>query len=117
MGVRAVNEKRKSSAAGAARRTRKDGRSVIFKPIAWFAVICLVVYSVIVIISQQVQIVELRQEREEITAAMTEMRRRNDEYTRLLASDNESEYMEKIAIEKLGYAYPDERRFYVVEKH
>ena len=112
-----MNEKRKSSAAGAARRTRKDGRSIVFKPVAWFAVVCLVVYSIIVIISQQVQIVQLRQERAEITATMTEMRRRNDEYTRLLASDNESEYMEKIAIEKLGYAYPDERRFYVVEKH
>ena len=36
-------------------------------------------------------------------------------YDWLKAKD--TEYMEKIAIEKLGYAYPDERRFYVVEAH
>lgn len=112
-----MNEKRKSSAVGAARRTRKGDKSVVFKPVAWFTALCVLVYSVIVIISQQVQIVQLRQEREEISADMTEAQRLNDEYHRLLASDNESEYMEKIAIEKLGYAYPDERRFYVVEKH
>lgn len=110
-----MNEKRKSSAAVAARRTRREERSVFFKPAVWFAAICLVIYSLFTIFSQQVQIVQLRQEREEISAHMTEARRLNDEYTRLLASDNEAEYMEKIAIEKLGYAYPDERRFYVVE--
>ncbi len=112
-----MNEKRKTSAADAARRTRKDGKSVLFKPLVWFAGVCLVIYSLFTIVSQQVQIVQLRQEKEEISAHMTEARRLNDEYTRLLASDNESEYMEKIAIEKLGYAYPDERRFYVVEAH
>lgn len=26
--------------------------------------------------------------------------------------DDERTYMERIAMEKLGYAYPDERRFY-----
>lgn len=112
-----MNEKRKSPAAGAARRARKDGKSVLFKPLVWFAAVCLVIYSLFMIVSQQVQIVQLRQEKEEISAHMTEARRLNDEYTRLLASDNEAEYMEKIAIEKLGYAYHDERRFYVVEAH
>ena len=36
----------------------------------------------------------------------------NDEYASILAEDDERAYMEKIAIEVLGFAYPNERRFY-----
>lgn len=36
----------------------------------------------------------------------------NAELQRILDSDDISEYMEKIAQEEYGYAYPDERRFY-----
>ncbi|MCM1505791.1 MAG: hypothetical protein NC177_01470 [Ruminococcus flavefaciens] len=36
----------------------------------------------------------------------------NTEIQRVLESDDISEYMEKVAVEERGYAYPDERRFY-----
>ena len=36
----------------------------------------------------------------------------NAELQRVLSSDDLKEYMEKVALEKRGYAYPDERRFY-----
>ena len=36
----------------------------------------------------------------------------NMELQRVLESDDLSDYMEKVAIEERGYAYPDERRFY-----
>ncbi len=36
----------------------------------------------------------------------------NMELERVLESDDLSDYMEKIAIEERGYAYPNERRFY-----
>ncbi len=36
----------------------------------------------------------------------------NEDLKRTLESDDLSEYMEKIALEERGYAYPDERRFY-----
>ncbi len=36
----------------------------------------------------------------------------NMELQRTLDSDDISAYMEKVAIEERGYAYPDERRFY-----
>jgi hypothetical protein len=36
----------------------------------------------------------------------------NEELQKILDSDDISEYMEKVALEKYGYAYPDERRFY-----
>ena len=37
-----------------------------------------------------------------------------EEYNRLLSSGDEAEYMERVAVEQLGYAYPNERRFYIV---
>ena len=79
-----------------------------------FAVAALVVYSGVIIISQQAQIAQLRKESDAINKKITAAKQLNDEYTRLLSSDDEAEYMEKIAIEKLGYAYPNERRFYIV---
>ncbi len=36
----------------------------------------------------------------------------NSELQRVLESDDMSAYMEKVAVEERGYAYPDERRFY-----
>ena len=36
----------------------------------------------------------------------------NEELQKILDSDDISGYMEKVALEKYGYAYPDERRFY-----
>ena len=94
----------------AAKKNPKPKRSRFVKLLTIFAVAALVVYSGVIIISQQAQIAQLRKESDAINAA----KQLNDEYTRLLSSDNEAEYMEKIAIEKLGYAYPNERRFYIV---
>ena len=36
----------------------------------------------------------------------------NAELQRVLDSDDKDAYMEKVALEERGYAYPDERRFY-----
>ncbi len=82
---------------------------------ASFAAFSLIIYSVVTIISQQVQIAKLRQEEKEINERMSEARQLNDEYSRLLSSEDEDAYMEMIAVERLGYAYPEERRFYIVE--
>ncbi len=106
---------RNAAPGAAAKAVGKRKMPGIFKALAVLAAFVLIVYSVITIISQQVQIAGLRQEKKEIDARMTEARRLNDEYTRLLSNEDEEEYMEMIAVEKLGYAYPDERRFYVVQ--
>jgi cell division protein FtsL len=92
----------------------KPKRSRFVKLLTIFAVAALVVYSGVTIISQQAQIAQLRKESDAINKKITAAKQLNDEYTRLLSSDDEAEYMEKIAIEKLGYAYPNERRFYIV---
>lgn len=84
--------------------------------IAFAAVLCLIIYAVFNIISQQAQIAELKKQSEELSAQITEQEQKNDEYIRLLRSGDEAEYMERIAVEQLGYAYPGERRFYIVEQ-
>ena len=96
----------------AAKKNPKPKRSRFVKLLTIFA--ALVVYSGVIIISQQAQIAQLRKESDAINKKITAAKQLNDEYTRLLSSDDEAEYMEKIAIEKLGYAYPNERRFYIV---
>lgn len=84
--------------------------------ITFIAAACLIVYAVVTVISQQAEIDRLRKQGEELELRITEQEQRNDEYNRLLSAGDEAEYMERIALEQLGYAYPNERRFYIVEK-
>ena len=100
----------------AAEKNPKPKKSRFVKLLTIFAVAALVVYSGVTIISQQAQIAQLKKQSDAIEKKITAAKQLNDEYTRLLSSDDEAEYMEKIAIEKLGYAYPNERRFYIVNK-
>ncbi len=41
-----------------------------------------------------------------------ELRAENTSYESIINEDDERAYMERIAIDVLGYAYPSERRFY-----
>ena len=100
--------------AQAVRQPKSHSR--LARVLAYIAVFCLIIYAVFNIISQQAQIAELKKQSEELSAQITEQEQRNDEYNRLLKSGDETEYMERIAVEQLGYAYPNERRFYIVEK-
>ncbi|MGN0623169.1 MAG: septum formation initiator family protein [Oscillospiraceae bacterium] len=93
----------------------KEKKSRVIKLLTAAAVFCLIIYSVFTIISQQAQIAQLKKQSEDLSAKITEAKQQNDEYIRVLSSDDEAEYIERIAIERLGYAYPNERRFYVVD--
>lgn len=77
------------------------------------AALLFCVYAVVDIISQQDEIEQLEQETEMMSAKIEEAKQLNDEYDQLLSYDEE-EFMKRIAVEQLGYAYPNERRFYVV---
>lgn len=41
-----------------------------------------------------------------------ELEAQNEEYQRILSSDDVNAYMEMQAIDNMNYAYPNERRFY-----
>ena len=78
--------------------------------------ILVLVYSVGLIIQTQADIAEQKTQIEKLRAEINETREANDEYQRILNTDDEEEYMFTVAVEKLGYAYPRERRFYAKPK-
>lgn len=55
---------------------------------------------------------EKEKELSKIQAEIDAYEAENTELQRVLESDDISDYMEKVAVEERGYAYPDERRFY-----
>lgn len=90
----------------------KKKKSLVSK-ITTIAVVVFLIYALYLVISQQAEINEQQKQLANIKSQITVAKQENDEYTRLLSGEDESEYMKKIAIERYGYAYPDERRFYV----
>lgn len=76
----------------------------------------VLIYSVGYIIRTQADIAEQKMQIEKLNQEITETRQENDEYRRILNTTDEDEYMFTVAVEKLGYAYPRERRFYAQTK-
>ena len=95
--------------------SRKPGIITRFKGlISSLAIFAFFVAGIGVVIYQQADLVEQREQTEIMQDQLYDIQAQNDELNRILNSDNEQEYMERIAIERLGYAYPGERRFYVM---
>ena len=101
--------------AKGALKTRAGKKATLASRIGAFAVIVFVVYAVIVIISTEAEMKELEAVLDSLRNQITLAHQENDEYERLLSSEDKNAYMEMIAIEKLGYAYPNEKRFYIKE--
>lgn len=64
------------------------------------------------VFSDMLEYNEKEAELEELKLIAEQLEAENAEYESILSEEDERTYMERIAIEKLGYAYPDERRFY-----
>lgn len=92
----------------------RKGFLMQFKNLAILALMC---YALIIFVSQQVQLSEKSQELQKINEKVEIAQQTSDEYMRLLNMTDEREYMERIAIERLGYAYPNERRFYDLSRN
>lgn len=76
----------------------------------------LLVYAVVMWISQRAKVDELTKQNEEIEAQIVLTQQQCDEYNRILSTDDQNAYMERIAIEKYGYGYPGEKRYYFTSK-
>lgn len=72
----------------------------------------LIIGCAALIITTEKDCAEKQQELVAIEAKIEAYEAENMELQRTLDSDDISAYMEKVAIEERGYAYPDERRFY-----
>jgi len=84
---------------------KKASKSRLLK----IAVSLFMVYVVYSIVMQQLEIRERKMTLESVQQQCQEQSEMNKEVERLLAMSADKAYIERIAREKLGYAYPDEK--------
>ncbi|MDD2956063.1 MAG: septum formation initiator family protein [Oscillospiraceae bacterium] len=72
------------------------------------AVSFFAVYVAYAMIAQQAEIKERSEELAAVEALIMQQEEKNKDAERLLTLGDDEEYIERIAKEKLGYAYPDE---------
>ncbi|MDE5859664.1 MAG: hypothetical protein K2H23_04685 [Oscillospiraceae bacterium] len=91
---------------------KKTAGNPVMKMIAAVAGIAFVLYCVSSIVLTQAEIAEKKQELAVLTEKAEKLELANDEYQSILAEEDEAAFMERYATDVLGYAYPNERRFY-----
>ena len=79
--------------------------------IAKLAVVVMSAYLLVSLISGQLQVSQKRAQLEEMSAKVEVLAQQNAELERLMSTDDENAYIERMAREKLGYARPEERIF------
>ena len=78
------------------------------------ATLSFLCYAVTTLISNQVEISQKKQSLRDIQSQKIVQQQENDELERLLTAEDDGEYIERSAREKLGYAYYDARVYYAV---
>ncbi len=76
-----------------------------------FFMLCFVGYVAISLIGMQVEVTAKRRQLLALQQSIEQQKRINAETERLLNGENDEEYIERVARDKLGYAYPDEKIF------
>lgn len=94
------------------RKPGKAKRRGIFDLIATLTAVVAVIACFISFIIAQAKHADMKKELDSINKKTAELEAENVELQRVLEDDDMNAYMEKVAIEKMNYAYPDERRYY-----
>lgn len=90
-------------------------RSGFVRVAAFSAFILLAVFVVVSIVSSNMKISDYQAQYEELVAQTSAVEDSNDEIRRYLDEDADmDEYIENMARDKLDYARPDERVYYIV---
>ncbi|MDE5793046.1 MAG: septum formation initiator family protein [Oscillospiraceae bacterium] len=76
------------------------------------ALVMFVIFCAVSIVTTQNAVVEKKKELAQLEEEVEVLSAQNEELAELIASDDIGKYMEKLAIESAGYAYPDEKRYY-----
>ncbi|MCR4644339.1 MAG: hypothetical protein K5695_02885 [Oscillospiraceae bacterium] len=76
------------------------------------ALVLFVLFCAVSIVTLQNSIAEKKRQLASIEANIETVAAENDELADLIKADDIGRYMEKLAVENNGYAYPDERRYY-----
>lgn len=90
----------------------KKNRKGLFGLVTKLTVVAAVISCFVSIIITNSDHAQMRKELNAINKKASEIEAENVELERILDDDDMDAYMEKIAIEKMNYAYPDERRYY-----
>ncbi len=92
---------------------QKSGRKrSLFTYVSMAVIIAMIVACVVSFVVTQSSISQMESELKTIDAKTQEVEAENVELQRILKDDDMNAYMEKIAIEDMDYAYPNERRYY-----
>ena len=87
------------------RKEKKNPKSRLLK----IAVCLCVVYIAYSIVVHQLEISDRKMMLEAVQQQCQQQSEENKEVERLLAMSDDKDYIERIARERLGYAYPDEK--------
>ncbi len=90
----------------------KKKNGLFLKGLVRLAFLAFVGAAIVSVITCQASVAEKKEQLELLKQQEEQLIEDNQKYERLLEIDDEKQYMEKIAIDKLNYAYPSERRFY-----
>ncbi|MCM1023540.1 MAG: hypothetical protein NC395_05710 [Prevotella sp.] len=112
--VRKARKIRKN--ADAVRKKRLSGKGRQTNPLMRIVItvtsFVFVAYCITSIVMTQAEIAEKKQELEVLAEKAEKLEEQNAEYLSILSEEDERAFMERYAVEVLGYAYPNERRFY-----
>lgn len=90
----------------------KKNRKGIFGLVTKLTVVAAVISCFVSIIITNSEHAQMQKELDSLNKKAAEIEAENVELERILDDEDMDAYMEKIAIEKMNYAYPDERRYY-----
>ena len=91
---------------------QKKRNGPVMKLIIGMASAAALSYCAYSIITDRADIVQKQAVLDGLYQEAEELRAENTSYESIINEDDERAYMERIAIDVLGYAYPSERRFY-----
>lgn len=92
---------------------RKKNRKNVLLNIGFaLAFVVFVVACIAYIVNTQSGIADKEAELKQLNDRIAQAEDVNGEYKQILNGDGYAEYIEELAIEEFGYAYPDEIRFY-----
>ena len=86
------------------KKTKLSFKSILIRT----SILAIVGYSVVSLVQLQVQISDKKKQLDDLNQQVEETRLNNAELDKLIGSGGSDEAIEKIARDRLGYAYPDE---------
>ena len=94
------------------KREKQNKKGLFNSGLVKLAAVAVIIGCGVLIASTQKDCSEKEEQIELIQTKINAYETENAELQRVLDSDDLNAYMEKVALEDRGYAYPDERRFY-----